>query len=347
MGKSGILNNYLTKEERMLHRFGVISGVIVIAMLLITGCSGERGLQGESGTAECIQCHNDNTTILAIDGQWRNSVHFTGGNFERNTPPCSGCHTNEGFVARMNGEDPGTPENPSPLSCFGCHEPHTNHNFFLRTTAPVDLQTGGNFNYGSGNLCAQCHQARTPDPLLVGSVSITSSRWGPHHGPQADILNGTGAYVFAGQSYRNSRHNTAVTNGCPQCHMATPYGTQAGGHTMNMTYVSHGSEEELLAGCNIEDCHNGALDDFDYLGYQDSVATYLEELYTDLVNVGYVNSSTGLINASSSNPLQLTEAQAGALYNYYLIEADRSGGVHNSKYVVDALKASIAALGAK
>jgi hypothetical protein len=331
----------------MIQRYGVIFGVMVVAMILFAGCSGERGLQGESGTAECIQCHSDNTTILAIDGQWRNSVHFTGGNFERNTPPCSGCHTNEGFVARMDGMDPGTPENPSPISCFGCHEPHTNHNFNLRTTDPVVLETGGTFDYGMGNLCAQCHHSRTPDPVLSGSISITSSRWGPHHGPQADILNGTGAYVFAGQTYRNSPHNRQITEGCPQCHMAAPYGTQAGGHTMSMTYESHGATEELITGCNVDDCHAGDLDSFDYLSLQDTVAAYTEELYTDLVFAGYINDATGLINASTSHPLDLTEGQAGALYNYYLIEGDRSEGVHNSKYVIDALKASIAEISGK
>ena len=263
----------------MLHRFGVVFGVLGIAILLMAGCSGEKGAKGDPGTAECIQCHSDNTTIVAIDGQWRNSVHFTGGNFERNTPPCSGCHTSEGFVALLNTGDPGTPLNPSPVGCFACHEPHTNHNFNLRTTAPVALEMfNATYDKGLSNLCANCHHARALSPAIADTVRITSSRWGPHHGPQADILNGSGAYQFADvATYRNSPHRNLVTDGCPQCHMATPFGTQSGGHTMNMAYTFHGSAVDNVAGCNNDACHSG-LTDFDLDGTQDSVEVYIEEL---------------------------------------------------------------------
>ena len=332
----------------MLHRFGVVFGVLGIAILLMAGCSGEKGAKGDPGTAECIQCHSDNTTIVAIDGQWRNSVHFTGGNFERNTPPCSGCHTSEGFVAKLNTGDPGTPLNPSPVGCFACHEPHTNHNFNLRTTAPVALEMfNATYDKGLSNLCANCHHARALSPAIADTVRITSSRWGPHHGPQADILNGTGAFQFAGAAtYRNSPHRNLVTDGCPQCHMATPFGTQSGGHTMNMAYTFHGSAVDNVAGCNNDACHSG-LTDFDYNGTQDSVETYLMALRSVLGTAGYLDTTTNLVRASSSNPLILNRDQAGALYNFLLVEPDRSLGVHNTKYVLDALKASIAALAAK
>ena len=157
----------------MRHKFGVLIGILAVGMLLLSGCSGKRGLQGESGTAECIQCHSDNTTIMAIDGQWRNSVHATGANFERNTSPCSGCHTSEGFVTRMGGADPGTPPNPSPVGCFACHEPHTNKNFNLRTTAAVTMEMGNaTYDRGLSNLCANCHHARALSPALPATVAI-------------------------------------------------------------------------------------------------------------------------------------------------------------------------------
>jgi hypothetical protein len=332
----------------MNYKLGVLFAVFALSILLITGCSGERGVKGDSGTAECIQCHSDNTTIVAINGQWEHSIHATGGNFERNTPPCSGCHTSEGFVALVNTGAPGTPENPSPVGCFACHEPHTNKNFNLRTSSPVTLEIGGStYDRGSSNLCANCHHARalTP-PLTGGEVTINSNRWGPHHGPQADILNGTGAYVFEGATYRNSPHSTHVTNGCPTCHMAAAYGTQAGGHTMSLTYDSHGTETDLVAGCNNDDCHSG-LANFNIDGLQDSVETYLSNLRTALVEASLLDDASDLPNASTAHPLVMSADQAGALYNYLLLEADRSGGVHNSKYVLDALKASIGVLAAR
>jgi hypothetical protein len=344
-----VLDSNFKREEFMHHKFGVLIGILAITMLMLSGCSGKRGLQGESGTAECIQCHSDNTTIVAINGQWEHSVHATGGNFERNTPPCSGCHTSEGFVAQVGGADPGTPVNPSPVGCFACHEPHTNKNFNLRTTAAVTLEVGNAAIYDRGlsNLCANCHHARAVSPPMTGGdVTITSNRWGPHHGPQADILNGSGLYVFEGATYRNSAHTTHVTDGCPTCHMQAAYGVQAGGHTMGLIYDSHGTETDLVAGCNNDDCHSG-LTNFNLDGLQDTVETYITALRSALVADSLLDDASDLPNASTSHPLTMTATEAGALYNYLLLEADRSGGVHNSKYVIDALKASVSALASK
>lgn len=322
----------------------VLLAVMALALILLAGCAGERGLKGDAGTAECILCHSDNTLIVAIDGQWRNSVHATGGNFDRNTPPCSGCHTSEGFVAKLETGDPGTPENPSAIGCFTCHEPHTNHDFNLRTMDPVALEMGGTFDMGEGNLCANCHQARMPNPPLPGSgtITITSSRWGPHHGPQANVLSGMNAYVFPGESYRNSRHTAVVTNGCPMCHMATPspFSDLAGGHAWNMTYGSEGSEEELTTGCNIPECHNGDLPNFNYLGGQDSVEVLLGILRQGLIDDSLLTEND-LVNAPSGSPLTIDVDVAGAIFNFLFFEADRSLGVHNTNYAIDALNASI------
>jgi hypothetical protein len=284
---------------------------------------------------------------VAKTGQWENSVHATGGNFERNSSPCANCHTSEGFVAFVANGDGGTPADPTPVGCFACHEPHTNHNFDLRTMAAVTLELGGTFDRGEGNLCANCHHGRAPSPALPAagdSLTITSSRWGPHHGPQADILNGTGAYVFAGQTYRNSPHTTLVTEGCPSCHMADAYGFQAGGHSMNLTYDYHGSERELVVGCNAGTaCHTG-LTTFNYDALQDSVEVLIGALQTVLIADSLLSESTGLLNVPTGGSLRLSDVQAGAAFNFLLFEGDRSLGVHNSKYTIDALNASISAL---
>jgi len=323
----------------MKSRIFIIMG-LAAAALLVVGCSGERGLQGDSGTAECIQCHSDNTTIVAISHQWENSIHAAGGNFDHNNSPCADCHTSEGFVEFLASGSGGSPENPSSIGCFTCHEPHTNHNFNLRTAEPVTLASGAVYDKGLSNLCANCHHARPTSPLIGEPTSITSSRWGPHHGPHADILSGNGAYVFAGYTYGNSSHTTGVTEGCPTCHMATAFGDLGGGHTMNVTYDDG---EELVAGCNTSGCHSD-LEEFNYNGVQDSVEVLIESLHTLLVEAGYVDSTTGLVRASSGSPLVLTADQAGALFNFYFFEEDRSMGVHNTNYAFDALNASIESL---
>lgn len=321
----------------LLKHLAALAGLIA-ALLFMFGCEGDEGPAGPEGTASCVECHNDDTQIAAISSQWDNSIHATGGNFERNSSSCSMCHTSEGFVAYLDTGEGGTPENPSAIGCFTCHMPHTNHDFSLRTADPVELTLGGTFDQGDGNLCANCHQGRTPDPEIPesGTITITSTRFGVHHGPQANILNGSGAYVFAGATYRSSGHANAVTNGCPTCHMAPPYGAQAGGHTWNMTYMYHGHETDLVGGC--ETCHP-SIDDFSYGDVQADIQVLLATLSDVLINdVGIMNESEESVEG------EWPVAEAGAFLNYKMILEDRSLGIHNPAYAEDVLEASIAAV---
>ncbi len=331
-----------------MKRLFLLSVLVVLlgVALALAGCegpTGPEGPEGESGTDVCMQCHSENSGLLAIEGQYENSVHNTGIDFERNTPPCSGCHTHEGFLARMATGDPGTVANPSTIHCFTCHEPHTSGNFNLRTQAPVTLMLGGTFDRGHGNLCANCHQGRVPSPTVASapdSTKISSNRWGPHHSMQSNMLAGSGGHEFPGFEYGDSPHTVAVVNGCPSCHMAPPYGAQAGGHSMNMTYVSHGTEEDLVSGCNSENCHYGAVEDFSFAGAQAEVELLLEDLLAAL-------QSKGLMDAGGLPvPGKYAEAQAGAIYNYLFVEGDRSIGIHNTEYAVALLESSLTELGA-
>jgi len=315
---------------------------VVLALGGCEGPTGPEGPEGESGTEECFQCHSESSGITAIEGQYENSVHNMGLDFERNTPPCSGCHTHEGFLARLATGNPGTPPNPSTIHCFTCHEPHTKGNFNLRTQSPVNLMLGGTFDMGHGNLCANCHQGRVPSPTIANapdSTTIRDNRWGPHHSMQGNMLAGSGGHEFAGYEYEDSPHTVAVVNGCPSCHMATPYGAQAGGHSMNMTYVSHGTEEDLVTGCNAEDCHYGAVEDFSFAGAQAEVELLLEDLQAALLSRGLIDAD-GLPVAG-----KYAEAQAGAIFNFLFVEGDRSLGIHNTEYAVALLQSSLAELG--
>ena len=96
----------------------ILASLLLALMIVIVGCERKVTEVVDNSTEVCQQCHSDNTLVVAVAAQWANSVHATGGNFERNTPPCSGCHTSEGFIARLATGDPGTPENPSAIGCF-------------------------------------------------------------------------------------------------------------------------------------------------------------------------------------------------------------------------------------
>ena len=88
---------------------------------------------------------------------------------------------------------------------------------------------------------------------------------------------------------------------------------------------------------NCQTCH-ADLEDFDRNGVQTEVEAMLEELHELLV-------AEGLLTEEGHPVVGLyPEAQAWALWNYiFVAEEDGSLGVHNSKYTIDLLEASIAA----
>ena len=320
----------------------IIKGIVVIVTLSIVfaGCKGEKGEQGPpgpAGTEKCSTCHSDNTTILAKELQYENSTHYLGGNFERDEYPCAGCHTHEGFIARLTGADTTQPIiDPTPPNCRTCHNVHTTYtwdDFQLKTTDPVNLRDGsGTFDMGEGNLCANCHQARAADVIPAGqdTVYIWGAYWGPHHSPVANMLAGVGGFEEFPGNYPSTPHYTAVTEGCPQCHMAEPYGTQAGGHTMNMFYEYHGQQELLTAGC--EGCHSDPAGDFETA---DSILeTNLDSLRTLLINAGIMDTTDHAI--AGNWPREL----AGALWNYLFVKEGH--GVHNFDYANALLENTIA-----
>ncbi len=315
------------------------------------GTNGKDGTDGTDGTAGCVQCHDNSQVILAKSLQWEASFHATGGDFERNTTDCAPCHTSQGFLETVAATVPGEArpketaaaiENPAPQNCYTCHEIHATYtpaDWTNTTTDPVVLFINGTtVDFGKGNLCANCHQPRVPDPLPViggDSVTITSPYWGVHHGPQAGILAGTGGYEI-GTGYSNSSHTTVVTDGCVTCHMAEAYGTQAGGHQMGMTYNYHGHTTINTAGCVA--CHDASGINNKIEATQSHVVDLLSQLQTALMNHGAMNETGGII------PGKMSADVAGALLNYGMVEADGSEGVHNGNYVRTLLQNSINAL---
>ncbi len=310
------------------------------------GKDGEDGINGQDGTASCIQCHDNSQVWEAKVLQWSASVHATGGNFERNDAECAACHTSQGFLQRMaNGthEADGKVLNPNPPNCYTCHNIHSTYtpaDYSFTYADPLNLWINDQpVDFGKGNLCANCHQPRIPDPLPVvggGDFTITSPYWGAHHGPQAAILGGTGGYEV-GSGYSNSNHTTAVTDGCVVCHMAEAYGDQAGGHTMKMHYEYHGKEKLNTAGCVA--CHPNA----DGLAAlieitQDDINNLLGNLKGILLDQGLIDSTDRVI------PGTMTADQAGAVMNYNMVREDGSEGIHNHKYAKALLENSIESL---
>ncbi len=230
------------------------------------------------------------------------------------------------------GGNPGTVEagdpNPTRQDCRTCHQIHTSYtgdDWALETTDPVELYVseGVTFDGGSGNLCANCHQARREFPAAEdGMITGISSHWGPHHGPQASMLMGVAG---AGAEGKPSSHATLVENTCVTCHLG-----EGASHTF----------EPDVAAC--QGCH-ADIEDFDFSGLQTKVQAQLDQIGAALVAEGVLSENT-----PDGHPT-VTEAPEGvatALYNWiYIAHEDKSMGVHNPAYTQALLDASFEALG--
>lgn len=326
--------------------------LLVAGNLFMTGCTkegpagkdgldGANGADGADGTAECITCHSDDQAIFAIEKQWANSMHATGTAFERNEGECAVCHTSQGFRGNIDGSYDWEAEgakisNPASPNCYTCHTIHKNYNagdIAFTVSGPVALRnTGGaTHDFGKGNVCASCHQGRTvtPFPVVGGAdITVTSSRYGVHHGPQANTLAGVGKGLFEiGSGLVNSAHSTQIADACVTCHMAEAVGASSGGHTMWM------GESLNTAGCETSGCHEG--EDVEALTeeFQAGISTLLADLKVKL-------DATGITAPGSDNSVPGTypAVVGGACLDYKALTEDKSLGVHNPKYIKKLLE---------
>ncbi len=301
----------------------------------VTNIEETTTVEGDTGSDVCFQCHSDKDySLLWAESSWENSKHASGDNVDRNSSSCAGCHTHEGFVSRITGEDISA-DNPSVIQCFTCHAPHTNSSFALRVSDPPKLENGFSYDIGAGNLCASCHHARRNVNTYVYDGVELDGHWGPHHGPQGDMLLGSNGYEYDDYEYERAGHRGATKNGCIDCHMEVASMNILGGHSFNMAYLEEGEDEETLNTAACYDCH-GSMSDFNYKGVQ----VEIEEL---LLHLGEQLETAGLIY--DGEPIEdrvvASADSAGALWNFLLVEEDRSHGIHNPEYMIGLLESAI------
>ena len=84
---------------------------------------GDPRLISKSVTAGvCVQCHSE--APHHVKGlEWNNSAHAITTTDPAGNASCVGCHTNNGFVDRINGV-PGADLTYDAIGCQTCHEPH-------------------------------------------------------------------------------------------------------------------------------------------------------------------------------------------------------------------------------
>jgi len=298
---------------------------------------------------DCAQCH-DKLTHHFKTQEWNASKHAASP--EENSASCARCHTSEGLANFLEGKPAVSIAEYEPIGCAGCHDPHdATQPHQLRPMPDIALMDKVTTvsEGGTGKICMQCHISRR-DAVSYVETTAGSSRFGPHHGPQTDMLVGANAITY-GKDIPSSAHAEVVEDSCVACHMqerenGMPGFKHAGGHTWNLSWdggtPGDPSDDVHLTETCLQ-CH-GEIENFDLKrqdydgdgiveGVQTEVKGLLEQVALLLPPVG----STTVTPTST-----YTKPQLKALYNYLFVEEDGSFGVHNVAYAVGLLKASIA-----
>lgn len=312
------------------------------------GVDGQPGRDGQDGQVTCLVCH-EGTNMDAKKAQFAMSEHSVGAiavDYAGGRASCARCHSHEGFTQyAVFGTVAGDITNPSAWECSTCHGLHKSFegaDYALRLTDPVEAYYDKNVILDMGNnsnLCVNCHQARTVEPGTASpgeTFKITSTHYGPHHGPQGNLVAGVGFaeipgpinYPAAGSNFHLEYEGQA--NACTGCHMGE-FKNKTGGHS----WIPN------LAQCIA--CHGTEMDNYDYGGKQTAVEHLLVQLRDRLVELGvveYVEADAAYEPIVGTYPM----IQAQAYYNWIGIEEDRSLGAHNPKYITALLMNTIAAL---
>jgi hypothetical protein len=306
-----------------------------------------------TSSGDCGQCH-DAPSHHTKNAEWNLSRHAVATRYPtgEGRSACVGCHSGIGFIDRIDGVPQAEQRTEwEAIVCAACHDPHEGKNpHQLRRVDEVTLNNGVKVNEGgNGRICMNCHISRVDANVAVKTYS---SRLGPHHGPQTDMLAGTNAYEY-GQKIPSSGHLYAVPDSCATCHMQelsadNPAVHLAGGHTYKVIWdkgtPDDASDDVGIVGACAK-CHgpvdtlNFARADYNGDGIVEGVQTEVEHVMNDLAMLLPPIGEPTLTLSPDFTPAQLKAA-----FNYNFVSEDKSKGVHNTAYAVGIMKASIADL---
>lgn len=305
-------------------------------------------------TGNCAACHDAGTHHVYPE-QWDISGHAFPPTRASWSGSCARCHTPEGFIEFVEGDDVNSHESAA-FSCAMCHDPHSAENSHqLRTVESTTLSNDYEITEGGyGRLCMNCHMTRRDADSYSDEPH---GHYGPHYGVQADMLAATNAVTF-GMDLPTSPHLSAVENTCVDCHMY-PGGVDdegevilVGSHTFNVVDPDGVDNVQICQGC-----HGDVGESFaDKLLYMDGEADHdgdgeVEGLQHEVE--GLMETLAGLLPAAEGfdaydphddvdDTWTVTELKGA--YNYDYVYYDHSHGIHNPAFTVALLNVSIQAL---
>jgi hypothetical protein len=318
------------------------------------GNAAKTAVSFEAGV--CAQCHGSEPYHTKTT-QWQDTRHALATPYPSGAgrETCVKCHTARGYVEYIKAGAPGltfkgTDLEFAPITCQACHDPHSVLNDKqLRKVDDVTLENGEVISEGGlGKMCMTCHHSRRNAPEYVKTYA---PNFGPHGNPQADMFAGKNAITY-GEDIPSSNHLYATEDGCVTCHMAAtpakdqPGRNMVGEHSFRMKWDGGTADDPAddventaaCAGCHgpTESFDKLANADYDGNGEVEGVQTEVKGLLTRLAKALPPFSGEQVAVDSTFTPQQLQAA-----YNYRYVTNDGSYGVHNTKYAVGILRASI------
>ena len=247
----GLGRELSAKQWRSVFRQLIALGLLAASLLLLQA----GPLSAQTDNDDCFACHDQTGTYskappsagrppATVDLQAvAQSVGENGGVPTRKA--CLFCHQNAGggdnvkhgdlssaLVATTREYDVHMGTDGGDLVCATCHSVHPEE-FGVRANGPVELiwdEGATPLDFGdNSNICGQCHQSRRAEPATASEAGatefeITSVHYGPHHGPQGDMLKGTGGYEWEAEGDSVTLtfipHLLFTENACVDCHLA-------------------------------------------------------------------------------------------------------------------------------
>lgn len=356
----------MTKAMRFTLPFLLVSALAVAAL---TGCNSSGNKPSTSGNGASTAATQ--TMTIEIVQQWAISRHALVVTSAATEDGCKNCHdgltftvTGGGFVPRRTeatgsavttGTDASTPgldegggESVRDFTvATDCRACHMGAGAAIADAGSVDkIPSIESAKGGLGALCMACHNG-----WHAGGKSAEGELTAPHTSVQTDMLFAVntvdpGVESTATAGDQQSPH-LKVKDTCVGCHV-TGSGTSGPNHTFRV---------KDYEGCQRSDCHKEdmtqggtAKEDLDGDGTKEKVAVEIKDLSAMLkaaieAKVGTFESSHGqIVLTSGAKPDDATYAAA---YNYFFVQKDGSGGIHNTAFTMDLLTRSIRAVGGK
>jgi hypothetical protein len=303
----------------------------------------------------CLQCHEAPTHHM-VGTYYNASNHATMplAGKDAVSASCFPCHSGSAYYKySQNQTTPGyvaATDASQPITCAVCHDPHNGTNYGLRLV-PVTLKNGFSVpSVGNGQLCMTCHQSRKNIATTITAKAPYygfSDRFGPHHGPQADMFLGQNAFQYGDSSITGINTHGGLKDACVTCHMQTR-GTNSN-HQWNMS----DSTGDYVTVC--KSCHGQSITSFDDIkassdwdgnGKIEGVQTEVKGMLNNLAALLPKDSNGNVVSMmADSLKVKGQPSVIKGIYTYYFVSEDKSLGVHNAKYTVSILQKALSSLG--